>query len=255
MNEILRCQGVTKAFDSLLAVSGIDLNVGEDEVLGVIGANGAGKTTLVNIISGYVVPSSGRVMLCGEDIIGMPPREVFRKGVARSFQIPQLFDSFSGLENVMLGLSLRSNGRLGRLLPFAGAGRAAEARQILERFGIVDYEASQAGTLPQGVRKLLDIALALCGSSPRIILLDEPTSGVSADEKHAIMDTLWSAFKQTRIAVLFIEHDMDLVQRYAGRVVALYEGRVIANGVPSEVFKDDLVRQFVTGVCVPATAG
>jgi branched-chain amino acid transport system ATP-binding protein len=248
MTALLDCRDIQKKFNGRPV---IDVNVSMEagEVLGIIGANGAGKTTLVNIITGYVKPSAGRVVLAGEDITNLPPRRVTGKGVARSFQIPQLFRNMSSVENVMIALVLGSGGITAQLGSFANAKRRAEALDILRHFGISSYADELVATQPQGVRKLLDIAVAMC-RAPRLVLLDEPTSGVSSSEKHKIMTMLWNAIAETRTGVLFIEHDMELVKHYAHRVIALYQGRIIANGRPEEVFRDEQVQLYVTGKAV-----
>ena len=243
---ILHCVGIGKNFDGLQAAKGIDLSVNKSEILGVIGANGAGKTTLLNIISGYLKPSSGRVHLRGEDVTGLAPRQIKHKGVGRSFQIPQIFDRSTMLENMMLAVSLACDRSWSRLQPFDNEVRAKEAYEILTALGIVEFAGTIAGALPHGVRKLLDIALALT-AKPDLVLLDEPTSGVSTEEKNAVMTTLWDGFARNHTTVVFIEHDMELVEQYATRVVALYEGEVIASGSPGEVLSDAQVVQVIRG--------
>jgi branched-chain amino acid transport system ATP-binding protein len=246
MIPILDCVGIGKSFDGLQAAKGIDLSVDKSEMLGVIGANGAGKTTLLNIVSGYLKPSTGRVCLRGEDVTGLAPRQIKHKGVGRSFQIPQIFDRSTMLENVMLALSLACDRSWTRLRPFDNEMRAKEAYEILDALGIAQFAETTAGALPHGVRKLLDIALALT-AKPDLVLLDEPTSGVSTEEKNAVMTTLWDGFARNQTTVVFIEHDMELVGRYATRVVALHEGEVIASGSPDKVLLDAQVVRVIRG--------
>jgi len=246
VTELLQCIAVQRRFGDFVATKGIDLSVGRGEIVGVIGANGAGKTTLLNIMSGYLKPTSGRVRFRGVDVTGMPPRELARHGVARSFQVPQLFGSCTALENLMIAQSLLLEPRsaLGRL--FSDRVLADKARLVLGAYGIADSADMIVANIPQGTRKLLDIAMATC-ASPDLVLLDEPTSGVSVDEKNALVSRLIGRFRGTDCAVVFIEHDMEIVCEYASRVIALYDGRIIADGDADEVFADSDVKKFITG--------
>ena len=169
------------------------------------------------------------------DHLGEAPREITGFGICRSFQIPQLFHSLSVRENLLVAEGI------------AAAERVEEATDaLLERFGLVQYAGQAAGLLPEGVRKLLDVAMALV-ARPKVLLLDEPTSGVAADEKFGIMDLVMTAVRGQGVTVLFVEHDMDIVARYAARVVAFYDGRVIADGAPQQVLGDAEVRRYVIG--------
>ncbi|MGD9925653.1 MAG: ABC transporter ATP-binding protein [Pseudorhodoplanes sp.] len=246
MTALLRCENIRKEFDNNVAVDHVDLTLHRGDVLGIIGANGAGKTTLINIITGYIKPSAGRIFLHDEDITHSSPRILAHKGVARSFQIPQLFESMTCIDNVMLALMLSSEPLLARLGGFLKNRRRHAAMQVLERFGIGQYADAVVSNQPQGVRKLLDVAVAMC-HVPRLVLLDEPTSGVSTSEKHGVMDAIWKVLARSEVGVLFIEHDMELVRRYATRVIALYQGRVIAAGPPHEVMQNEDVQLYVTG--------
>ena len=246
MTALLRCEGIRKEFGSNVAVEHVDLSLNRGDVLGIIGANGAGKTTLINIITGYTKPSAGKIRLLGEDITQSSPRILAHKGVARSFQIPQLFESMSCIDNVMLALMLSNEPVSARLRAFINSKRRQEAVEVLARFGIDKYADTIVANQPQGVRKLLDIAVAMC-HVPRLVLLDEPTSGVSTSEKHHVMGAIWKALANNEVGVLFIEHDMELVRQYASRVLALYQGRVIANGTPDEVMQNRDVQLYVTG--------
>ena len=253
MDTILETQGLCKNFGAVTAAADITVGFGRDSVVGLIGTNGAGKTTFVNIVTGYVKPSAGRVLFAGRDITALAPRAITRLGICRSFQIPQLYNSLSVDENLLVGLGivLRTAGA-----PLFGAwrrpvpGHAAYAPEVAAtigaRFGLTAWRDRPARELPEGVRKLLDIAMALV-MKPRILLLDEPTSGVAADEKFAIMDTVIDAARADGVTVLFVEHDMEIVQRYASRVLAFYDGRVIADGAPAEVLEEPEVRRHVTG--------
>ena len=237
---ILLTETLQKRFGAVTAAADVSLAFAPDSVVSLIGANGAGKTTFLNMVTGYLRPDSGRIRFAGHDLVGRSPRAITGLGLSRSFQIPQLFHSLSVRENLFVAEGI------------AAAERAADSTDtLLERFGLAEYAERPAGLLPEGVRKLLDVAMALV-SRPKLLLLDEPTSGVAADEKFAIMDLVMGAVRG--VTVLFVEHDMDIVSRYAQRVVAFYDGRVIADGAPAEVLVAPEVRRYVIGEEVRAAA-
>jgi branched-chain amino acid transport system ATP-binding protein len=254
VNDLLRCIGVQCKFGDFVATKGIDLAVRKSEVVGIIGANGAGKTTLFNIISGYLKPSAGRVWFRGSDVTGLPPRVLARQGIARSFQVPQLFGSNTVCENMMIALSLLAEPRRSMLQRFAERDLIDQARGILVEYGIAEHADALVVKVPQGVRKLLDIAMATC-ASPDFVLLDEPTSGVSSEEKDDLVSRLIGRFRELSTTVIFIEHDMQIVRDYASRVIALYEGRIIADGGAAEVFADADVARFITGAIAEPSPG
>ena len=254
MAAILDAQGLNKNFGAVTAASDINAAIERDSVVGLIGTNGAGKTTFINMITGYLKPDRGRIRYEGRDITELAPRDVTRLGICRSFQIPQLYASLTAFENMLVGIGvvLRNAGRGG----FFSRGRAlvpghdlpAEdvAERILERFGLAEYRDKNAQVLPGGVRKLLDIALTMV-AKPKILLLDEPTSGVSAEEKFVIMEMIMAAVRAEGATVLFVEHDMEVVSRFAGRVLAFYDGRIIADAAPEVALADPEVRKYVVG--------
>jgi len=246
MAPILEVRELGKAFGSIIAARDITVAVPAGQTLGIIGANGAGKTTFVNLITGYLKPSTGRILFEGRDITDLSPREVTRLGVCRSFQVPQVFPTISVLDNmaIALGIARRGAGALWR--PLRSRRLVEDAGAILGRYRIADYRDALASTLPQGIRKLLDIAMAVA-AEPRIVLLDEPTSGISVEEKYEIMEVVVGALRASGLTILFVEHDMEIVERYADRVLAFYDGTVIADGPPAEVLHDDKVKQFVVG--------
>jgi len=247
---ILKAHGLCKCFGAVTAASDVCADIRKDAVVGLIGANGAGKTTFINMITGYLKPSSGTIHFRDRDITDLPPREITRMGVSRSFQIPQLYDSLSVEDNLLVGLGIISlTGRkffLSRSSREDSVTDIDSVKTIMERFGLIDYRNKPAVVLPGGVRKLLDIAMSMVGK-PQIMLLDEPTSGINADEKFGIMDMIMEALQTEGVTVLFVEHDMDIISRYSGRVLAFYEGRVIADGIPGEVLADSEVRRYVIG--------
>ena len=246
---VLSAQHLERSFGAVLAAADVNIDIAAGERLCLIGSNGAGKTTFVNMITGYVKPTSGLILLAGEDITARSPREITRRGVARSFQVPQLCLHLSVLDNMLTAwhCNLASSAFL---RPAHDRESVARCRDMLAGFGLADQADRPVRELPGGVRKLLDIAMALAGQ-PRLLLLDEPTSGVSADEKFATMDRVVRAIEghsqQVPVTVVFVEHDMDIVRRYASRVAAFSGGRVIADGPADQVLRDPEVRRYVTG--------
>lgn len=246
MSTILETVNLERTFGAVVAASNINIKIGAGEVMGVIGSNGAGKTTFVNMVTGYLEPSSGQVLYQGKDITGKKTRDITRLGICRSFQIPQLFLELSVIDNIIIALTVAKQVKPSLLKPIITKTTVNEAVAVLEKFQIDQYADSEVGTLAQGVRKLIDIAMATVGG-PELLFLDEPTSGVSADEKMQIMDVLIKALKSTKTAVLFIEHDMEIIEKFAPRVVAFYEGTILADGPTKEVLENDKVREFVIG--------
>src|SRR5256714_4214189 len=236
MPVILAARGLGKPFGPVTGASEVNAAVEKDSVVGLIGTNGAGKTTFINMITGYLKPDQGTIAYEGRDITSVAPREITRLGICRSFQIPQLYGSLTVWDNMMVGIGivLANAGHGGFLsraeVPVPGYGwPAAEvAAHILERFGLADYRERNAQVLPGGVRKLLDIALTMV-AKPRVLLLDEPTRGVSAQEKFGIMEMVLDAVRAEGATVLFVEPDMEAVSGFAHRVLASYEGPIIAD--------------------------
>jgi branched-chain amino acid transport system ATP-binding protein len=254
MPAILDAQGLSKTFGAVTAAQGVSAAIEKDSVVGLIGTNGAGKTTFINMITGYLKPDSGSIRFEGRDITLLPPRDIARLGICRSFQIPQLYSSLSVYENMLmaLGIMLHSAGRGGflssgrALVPGHDAPAEEVADRILRRFGLHEHRDKNAQALPGGMRKLLDIALTMA-AKPRVLLLDEPTSGVSAEEKFGIMGLIMEAVKAEGATVIFVEHDMEVVSRFAGRVLAFYDGRIIADAPPQEALRDAEVQRYVVG--------
>jgi branched-chain amino acid transport system ATP-binding protein len=244
MPVVLEARSLNKSFGAVTAASNINASIAQDSVVGLIGSNGAGKTTFINMVTGYLTPTSGQIVYEGRDITGMQPRAITRLGVARSFQIPQLFNTLSVHDNLLVGVGVAA--RSVQTTASAAGNEHTQVEQLVERFNLGGYRTQTAGLLPEGVRKLLDIAMAVA-ARPRLLLLDEPTSGVSADEKFRLMDMVMSALKTEGVTVLFVEHDMEIVSRYTHRVLAFYEGRIIADGEPQAVLADAEVRRYVIG--------
>jgi branched-chain amino acid transport system ATP-binding protein len=245
MNALLSARGLSKHFEGVVAADQVSLDVPAGQRVGLIGSNGAGKTTFVNMITGYLKPDAGEVLLDGSDITALGPRQIARLGVARSFQIPQLCAELSVLDNMLMAAAC-GDGALSFWRPAHTPDRHERAHALLGRFALAGHALRRVAELPGGVRKLLDIAMALT-HRPKILLLDEPTSGVSVEEKFPMMDTIMAALGGEGTTVLFVEHDMEIVTRYASRVVAFYSGRVLADGPASVVLADAEVRRYVTG--------
>jgi branched-chain amino acid transport system ATP-binding protein len=249
VSVVLSVKDVEKRFGPLAAARGISVDFTAETTVGIIGANGAGKTTFVNMITGHLAPTSGSIRFQDREIAGLRSRAITRLGIARSFQVAQVFPSLSVFDNMCVAAAVaRSSPRIlaQPFAPMRSERTVADAEALLELFGIARHREAPAMTLSQGGRKLLDIAMAICGE-PRILLLDEPTSGISVEEKYDIMEIVMSALKQRRITILFVEHDMEIVHRFAERVLAFYDGRILADGAPGVVLADPDVQRHVTG--------
>jgi branched-chain amino acid transport system ATP-binding protein len=255
MSVILSVRDLEKTFGSVVAARDITVEVPPEQSIGIIGANGAGKTTFVNMITGHIRPSKGTIRFEDRDITGLPSRTITRLGISRSFQVAQVFPSLSVHENMCAAAAIaRGSDRIvtQALTPLHTAETVTEADMVIELFQIARYRHALASTLPQGVRKLLDIGMAVTGR-PRVLLLDEPTSGISVEEKFAMMDVVMTALRSRRITVLFVEHDMDIVTRFAERVLAFYDGTVIADGPPATALADPRVQALISGTKVRVT--
>ena len=244
--EILKTTDLQKSFSGIIAAENINISVKETEIIGIIGANGAGKTVFVNMITGYLKPTSGKIEFNGNDITGIEPRDATHIGVCRSFQVSQVFMSMTVKQNLMIAMSLAKKSGSQLLNPIDDETLSKECDKILKQYNIIKQKDLIVSTLSQGMRKLLDIAMAVVGN-PKVLLLDEPTSGVSVEEKFGIMDIVISALKQSGTTVLFVEHDMEIVERYVNRVMAFYQGQIICDAPPKKALKDKKVIQYVLG--------
>jgi branched-chain amino acid transport system ATP-binding protein len=243
---MIQVQNVSRAFGNLRAVDDVTLSVEPNECVGIIGTNGSGKTTLLNLITGYLAPTSGRILFEDTDITAVEPRRIAALGVARSFQIPQLYDGLSVLDNVLIAIAAHSGRSADFWAPMHGADELRKAHEVLAQFALQDRAAARTSSLPEGGRKLLDIALSVV-LEPKLLLMDEPTSGVSARDKFSVMDTLMTALATRRVTTLFVEHDMEIIERYARRAVAFDAGRIIADGAVADVLAREEVRRAVVG--------
>lgn len=246
MSALLETRSLARHFGAVTAAADIDVSINAGEIVGVIGSNGAGKTTFINMVTGYLEPSSGEILFEGKSIVGKNPRQVMRAGICRSFQVAQLFPELTVLDNVLIAYGIMKHSVLPLLQPLATKANIEQAELLLQEYGIASYMSEKVVTLPQGVRKLLDIALAML-REPQVLLLDEPTSGVAIDDKFELMDTVMHAVRKSGAAVLFVEHDMEVIARYSTRLIAFYDGRVIADGPVAHVMSDEKVKELVTG--------
>ena len=233
--NIVECVGLTKHFGAVVAVDSVDLAVAPNTIYAVIGPNGAGKTTLFNLIAGSVKPTHGTVTMDGKNITGLPPQRVARCGVARTFQITALFPQLSVLENIRVSAQAMRPDRLNPL--FGGRCIPATndiAHTWIDRLGLMSYAGKLAGELSHGDQRLVEVAMALA-QSPRLLIVDEPTQGMSIDETQKTVAVLKDLLRQRSMSVLLIEHDMEVVFSIADRIAVMHRGRKLADGTPDEV--------------------
>ena len=245
MTALLQTRGLKLSFGGVVAADGIDFDLRAGERLAVIGANGAGKTTFINMVTGYLKPSAGQITFDGKDITALHPRQIVQLGIGRSFQLPQLFLEQTVRESVELAVAARLK-RFSLFQPLFKCVPAEEISQSLALVGLREREHDLCSSLPEGHRKLLDIVMALV-LQPKLLIMDEPTSGVAADEKHPLMATIMQALDERGVTSIFVEHDADIVTQYATRVAAWISGRVAADGTPQEVMNNEEVRSVVLG--------
>ncbi|HWC03959.1 MAG TPA: ABC transporter ATP-binding protein [Methylomirabilota bacterium] len=248
--SLLEIRNISKSFGSNRAVDDVSLTVQKGEFLGLIGSNGAGKTTLVNLISGFFPADRGALVFDGRDITRQSVNERIRVGIARSFQLVNLFDHLTVLDNVALTIFSRQ-GKTRWLWTLADRDGAVrdEAVTVLGQFGMGPKAGMLAGAISQGERKLLDVAVAYA-LRPKLLFLDEPTSGVSTREKAPIMDTITAVVRAEGITAVVIEHDMDIVFRYSDRIVAMHQGAILASGTPEEIRRNEQVAMTLLGTHV-----
>jgi branched-chain amino acid transport system ATP-binding protein len=245
MSKLLETKGLQLAFGGVVAADNINFSLLRGERLAVIGQNGAGKTTFINICTGFIKPHAGQVMFNGVDVTHHEPRQIVRLGLGRSFQLPQLFLEHS----VRQCLEIAAAGRAGHLSFFKSLADSVDAREVDDTLALVGLKSranAPAHALPEGQRKLLDIAMALM-LRPQLLIMDEPTSGVASEDKMALMDTVMQALNERQVTSWFVEHDIDIVNRYATRVAAWIEGKVAADGAPAEVLSNPQIPREVLG--------
>ena len=245
--NLLETKELSKSFGETHAVDNVDFQIQEGEVLSLIGSNGAGKTSMVNLISGLLHPDSGRIVFRGQDITKLPVHGRIKAGIARSFQIVNLFDELTLHDNVALSIFSRE-GMTRRLFTLADRHHEVwdEALEILRQFGLEAKRSELAGVISQGERKLLDVAVAYA-LKPQLLFLDEPTSGVSTREKAPIMDVISAIVRSHKITAVVIEHDMDIIFKYSDRIVVMHQGKILASGSPEEIRRNETVKDAVFG--------
>ncbi|MGD9199149.1 MAG: ABC transporter ATP-binding protein, partial [Desulfobacterales bacterium] len=238
---MLQVEDLHKSFDDFKAVDGVHLSVEKGQLVAVIGPNGAGKTTLFNLICGQLQPESGKILFNDDEIGRLPPFEICRKGIARSFQIANIFQRLSVFRNVQV--SVLSQQRLSNKLFHPAAQLAVnETNHILESVGLLDKNADVAGSLSHGDKRILEIAIAL-GNEPELLILDEPTAGMSPDETATTMALIQRLAEKQGLTILFCEHDMEVVFGVAQSIMVMQQGRTIVQGDPQAVRENTEVQQ------------
>lgn len=247
---LLATERLRKYFGETHAVDEVDFTVEQEELVSLVGSNGAGKTTLVNLISGFFRPDGGRIFFQARDITVAPVHERIKAGIARSFQLVNLFDQLTALDNVRLAVFARQ-GKIRNPIALAEKDEEVrrEALEVLGEFGLENKWHTAAGGLAQGERKLLDVAVAYA-LRPKLIFLDEPTSGVGTREKSKIMDTVASVVRSGGLTAVIVEHDMEVVFKYSDRIVAMHQGRILAQGTPDQIRADERVAATLLGTTV-----
>ncbi|HYG89202.1 MAG TPA: ABC transporter ATP-binding protein [Azospirillum sp.] len=245
MTAALETRGLRKSFDALAVTNDVNLRLERGARHALIGPNGAGKTTFINLVTGRLSPSGGQVLIDGADVTHLPQAMRVKRGLGRTFQINALFRNLTVLENVSMAVSERM-GRAGDMFRFAGSRRdvVEEAYALLERLRIADDALRPVREIAYGRQRLVEMAIAL-GLKPKVLLLDEPAAGVPSHESALILEVM--AGLPSDIAILIIEHDMDLVFRFADRITVLVQGAVLTEGTPAEILADARVREVYLG--------
>ena len=243
--SLLEVEGLQKSFGGVRAVAGVSFELAKGELLALIGPNGAGKSTCFNMLFGLIRPDAGSVRLNGLEITGMKPRNIWRLGVGRTFQITATFASMTVIENVQMALISHAGKSLSML---SRARRLARQRalELLDLVGMADQAERASSILAYGDLKRLELAIALA-NEPGLLLMDEPTAGMAPGERGALMDLVASIVRQRHMATLFTEHDMDIVFGHADRVLVLNRGELIAEGPPAAIRTDPRVREVYLG--------
>ena len=242
---MIEAAGVHVRFGDRVVLESVDLSVGEGEFHGVMGPNGAGKTTFFNVLTGRVKPSRGSIRLAGEEVTGLSPHRIAAKGVARSFQIMTLFDEYSALDNVMMGLpAFRARGFDGWQAAAADRRFVDKASEALAAVGLADKPDVRAKDLSYGDRRALEIAVALA-QEPRVLCLDEPTSGLGSDGIQRL--TALVGRLKGKLTIVAIEHDMEFLFSLADRISVIHWGQVVARGTPHELQQNEWVRRSNLG--------
>ena len=242
---LLQVRHLHKSFGSQMAVNNVSFDVGAGELLAVIGPNGAGKSTTFNLVNGQLSPDSGSVSLNGQSLIGRKPHDLWRQGVRRTFQMAEVFRSMSVIENVQMAM-LSAQGLQFSPWRRTRQHRADAAQTLLEKVGLADMSKHISDTLAYGDIKRLELAMALV-NQPRLLLMDEPTAGMSPSERHALMGLVQFLAKERDVAVMFTEHSMDMVFSFATRILVMAQGRILVEGTPQEVQNNPLAQSVYLG--------
>lgn len=231
---MLAIRGLTKRFGGVAAMTDVTLDFAAGSISAVIGPNGAGKSTFFNLISGGIRPDSGTVMLDGEDVTGRPPSALVAKGLGRAFQVASIFKTMTVAENIMAAIAAHKAHYRSALIPFPRRDVREKAMEVADLLGLRSKSEVLAANLSHGDQKLLDIALALA-LEPKVLLLDEPVAGMGSEERWRMIEQVHDLWKRKRITLIFVEHDMDIVFKYAPSIRVLCYGRVLAQGTPDEI--------------------
>lgn len=242
---MLKVESIQKSFDGFLAVSAADLTVERGEIVAVIGPNGAGKTTLFKLITGQLKPDRGRIVFKDEDITGLPPHIICRKGIGLSFQVVNIFNRMTVFENVQVAV-LSQQGKTNKLFSAARNHAVKETERILANVGLTVKARLLGGSLSHGDQKALEMAIAL-GSSPDLLILDEPTAGMASEETSATIELIQRLTKDLALTILFCEHDMELVFSIAHRIMVMHQGRSIIEASPDKVRNNREVQEAYLG--------
>ena len=245
MTAVLETRGLTKSFGGLVAVDDVSFSLQQGELLALIGPNGAGKSTCFNMLMGQLKPTKGTVWLQGREVTGKSPRQIWRQGVGRTFQITSTYSSMTVGENVQMAL-ISHHRRLFSVLPYARQLYRAEAMALLEMVGMQDQAERHCAVLAYGDLKRLELAIALA-HDPAVLLMDEPTAGMAPRERIGLMQLTADIVRDKGVSVLFTEHDMDVVFAHAHRVMVLNRGVLIANGTVDQIRNDPRVQEVYLG--------
>jgi branched-chain amino acid transport system ATP-binding protein len=244
---LLQVNGASKRFGSLIAIDGVSLTIEPGELRAIIGPNGAGKTTFFNLVSGLFAPTAGSIKFEGQEITALPPEERVRRGMARTFQITEIFPELPVADNIRVAVEIAAGYRL---KPWLGADAraavAARVAELLEMGGLGDKSDVRAGALTHGDQRAAEIMMSLA-LRPRLLMLDEPTAGMGDQETYDIARLIRRLHRQERLTIMLIEHDMRVVFNLADRILVLAEGRVLAEGAPQEIADSDKVQAAYLG--------